>query len=77
MVEEKGQRKMLDLRAGPNELKNVYHEPGPQQAVDQLKLKTARIRLTKELRDDDPFANGPTPDQQPIHPRASDRRPNR
>ena len=69
---KKDQWELFDLRSDPNELHNLYLDPGQQTVVAQL--KTELYRLKKELKDDDQFADklppdgvdGPFPDKKPI-----------
>lgn len=52
---KKDQWEMYDLAKDPDELVNVYNEPAQQELV--AKLKAELMRLKKEVRDDDQFAN--------------------
>jgi arylsulfatase A-like enzyme len=51
---KKGQWELFELEKDPDELHNIYNDPGQQPIV--TKLKTELYRL-KELKDDDQFAN--------------------
>ena len=55
---KKDQWEMYDLAKDPAELHNIYQDPA--QADTVAKLKQELLRLKKELKDDDQFA-----DQQP------------
>jgi arylsulfatase A-like enzyme len=70
---KKGQWELFDLEKDPDELHNIYNDPGQQPIV--TKLKAELYRLKKELKDDDQFANelppdgvdGPFPDRKTIN----------
>jgi arylsulfatase A-like enzyme len=49
------QWEMFDLTTDPHELNNLYNEPSQQETV--AKLKAELMRLKKEFKDDDQFAN--------------------
>ena len=55
---KKDQWELFDLASDPNELQNLYGQPGQEALTAELKATLARLR--KELEDDDRFA-----DQQP------------
>jgi arylsulfatase A-like enzyme len=55
----KDQWEMFDLRTDPEELRNLYGQPG-QEAVS-AELKTTLARLRRELQDDDRFADEQPP----------------
>jgi arylsulfatase A-like enzyme len=57
---KKNEWEMFDLRSDPNEMRNLYNEPGQQATV--AKLKSELYRLKKELKDDDQFADELPPD---------------
>jgi arylsulfatase A-like enzyme len=57
---KKDQWELFDLRADPNEMKNIYDDPAQKPLV--AKLKTELYRLKKELKDDDQFATQLPPD---------------
>jgi arylsulfatase A-like enzyme len=52
---KKDQWELFDLRNDPQELHNLYGEPGQQALIAQLKRELARLR--KELRDGDQLAD--------------------
>jgi arylsulfatase A-like enzyme len=51
---KKDQWEMYDLVKDPDELHNLYNDPGQKETV--AKLKTELYRLKKEVKDDDQFA---------------------
>jgi arylsulfatase A-like enzyme len=51
---KKDQWELYDLTKDPDELHNIYGEPGQQDLV--AKVKTELYRLKKEVKDDDQFA---------------------
>jgi arylsulfatase A-like enzyme len=51
---KKDQFEMFDLIADPDELKNLYGQPGTEKLTAGLKAELARLK--KEARDDDQFA---------------------
>jgi arylsulfatase A-like enzyme len=51
---------LYDLTADPNELKNIYGDPGQTETVARLKAELGRLK--KELKDDDQFADKLPPD---------------
>jgi arylsulfatase A-like enzyme len=55
----KDQWELFDLRTDPEELRNLYGQPG-QEAVS-AELKTTLARLRRELQDDDRFADEQPP----------------
>ncbi len=69
---KKDQWELFDLRNDPDELRNLYGQPG-QQAVTE-KLKAELLRLKRELKDEDQFSqdqpsdgvDGPFPDKKLI-----------
>jgi arylsulfatase A-like enzyme len=50
----KQQWELFDLRADPQELRNLYGEPGQEAVTAELKATLARLR--QQLQDDDRFA---------------------
>ena len=52
---KKDQWELFDLRNDPDELHNLYGEPGQQALIAQLEGELARLR--KELRDEDQLAD--------------------
>jgi arylsulfatase A-like enzyme len=56
---KKGQWELFDLRADPQELRNLYGEPGQEAVTAELKATLARLR--SELQDDDRFADEQPP----------------
>lgn len=52
---KKDQWECYDLVADPQEMRNIYHEPKAQKTVARLKQEL--LRLKKELKDDDQFAD--------------------
>lgn len=71
---KKDQWELFDLRADPDELRNLYSDPAQQPMVAQLKGELDRLK--RELQDRDEFADklppdgvdGPFPDKKPIRP---------
>ena len=64
---KKDQWELFDLVKDPNELKNLYGDPGQRDVIAELKTKL--YRLKKELKDDDQYANELPPpgvDGQPV-----------
>jgi arylsulfatase A-like enzyme len=45
----------FDLKADPNEMRNIYDDPAAQEIVGKLKAELARLK--KDLGDTDQFAN--------------------
>ena len=73
---KKDQYELYDLRNDPGEMHNLYSDPAQQGVVAELRAEM--LRLKKELKDDDQFADkmptnggvdGPFPDKQRIPPR--------
>ena len=73
---KKDQYELYDLRNDPGEMHNLYNDPAQQGVVAELRAEM--LRLKKELKDDDQFADkmptsggvdGPFPDKQRIPPR--------
>ncbi len=67
---KRDQWELFDLAADPHELKNLYQDPAQQPLIATLKAEL--LRLKKELKDDDQFANewpkngvDPEPPRQP------------
>jgi arylsulfatase A-like enzyme len=56
---KKDQWEMYDLAHDPDELHNLYQEPGQEETV--AKLKAELFRLKKEVKDDDQYANQQPP----------------
>ena len=56
---KKNQWEMYDLSTDPDELHNLYNDPGQQQTVAGLKAEM--YRLKKEVKDDDQYANQQPP----------------
>jgi arylsulfatase A-like enzyme len=52
---KKDQWECYDLKADPQEMRNIYGDPKAQKTVAALKQELARLR--KELKDDDQFAH--------------------
>ena len=52
---KKGQWEMYDLAKDPDELRNLYDDPGQQETVARLKQELSRLK--KELKDEDQFAD--------------------
>src|SRR5262249_7471054 len=52
---KKDQWELYDLRKDPDELNNIYNEPGQQTVVTELKAEL--YGLKNELRDNDQFAD--------------------
>jgi arylsulfatase A-like enzyme len=69
---KKDQWELFDLQNDPKELRNVYNDPARQEVV--AKLKKELVRLKRDLKDEDQFANqlpgdgvdGPFPDKKLI-----------
>ena len=57
---KKDQYELYDLRNDPGEMHNLYQDPAQQEVV--AKLKAEMLRLKKELKDNDQFADAPPPD---------------
>jgi arylsulfatase A-like enzyme len=55
----KRQWELFDLRADPQELRNLYGEPGQEALTAELQATLARLR--EELQDDDRFASEQPP----------------
>jgi arylsulfatase A-like enzyme len=56
---KKGQWELFDLRRDPQELRNLYGQPGQEAVTAELKAALARLRT--ELEDDDRFADEQPP----------------
>lgn len=56
---KKGQRELFDLRSDPDELRNLYGQPGQETVTAELEATLARLR--RELEDDDRFATEQPP----------------
>lgn len=56
---KKGQRELFDLRSDPDELRNLYGQPGQETVTAELEATLARLR--RELEDDDRFASEQPP----------------
>ena len=56
----KRQWELFDLRADPQELRNLYGQPGQEAVTAELQATLARLR--EELQDDDRFASEQPPD---------------
>ena len=56
----KQQWELFDLRADPQELRNLYGQPGQEAVTAELQATLARLR--EELQDDDRFAHEQPPD---------------
>ena len=52
---KKDQWELFDLGRDPDELRNVYTEPGQQEVVAELKAELARLKA--EVKDEDQFAD--------------------
>jgi arylsulfatase A-like enzyme len=71
---KKDQWELYDLLKDPDELHNVYNDPGQKELI--ARLKTELYRLKKELKDEDQFANeqppagvdGQPPPKKPVPP---------
>jgi arylsulfatase A-like enzyme/pimeloyl-ACP methyl ester carboxylesterase/ABC-type molybdate transport system substrate-binding protein len=55
----KGQWELFDLRSDPQELRNLYGQPGQEAVTAELEATLARLR--RELEDDDRFAHEQPP----------------
>ena len=64
----KEQWEMYDLLKDPDELHNLYNDPGQKEVVTQL--KTELYRLKKEVKDDDQYANEQPPQDVGGQPKA-------
>jgi len=56
---KKDQWELYDLVKDPEELRNLYQEPGQRETIE--KLKAELYRLKKEVRDEDQFADDQPP----------------
>jgi arylsulfatase A-like enzyme len=63
---KKDQWECYDLVADPQEMHNIYNEPGAQKVVAELKKEL--MRLKKELKDDDQFADKLPTDSSYVQP---------
>lgn len=69
---KKDEWELFDLRKDPDEMHNLYTDPGSQGLVAELKAELQRLK--REVKDDDQFADrqppagvdGPFPDKKPI-----------
>jgi hypothetical protein len=63
---KKDQWECYDLVADPQEMHNIYNEPGAQRIVAELKKEL--MRLKKELKDNDRFADTLPADSSYVQP---------
>ena len=57
---KKDQWELFDLTKDPNELRNLYDEPGEQETFARLKIELHRLKA--QVEDDDQFSDSLPPD---------------